>query len=72
MNHSLLTDRFIELAFDDKKQQSRKIKTEISQESSISSILFLIYTRFLFEKIKTKHEIKTSSFVDNISICGNE
>ena len=42
------------LAFDEEKQEIQDIKIGISQESSISPILFLIYIRFLFSKIKAK------------------
>ncbi len=38
-----LQNRVIDLAFDDERQKSKKISTEISQDSSISLILFLIY-----------------------------
>jgi hypothetical protein len=58
----------IELTFEKKKQNKRQIRTKISQESSISSILFLIYTRFLFVKLKIDVNIATSSFVDDIVI----
>ena len=45
------------------------IKCEISQESSISSILFLIYVKNLFKKINTKHSnIKMLNFINNIII----
>jgi hypothetical protein len=58
----------IELAFDEEKQDKRRIRIEISQRSSISSILFLIYTRFLFSKLKLDVNIATSSLVDDIVI----
>jgi hypothetical protein len=63
-----MNNRSIELAFDEKKQNKRQIRTEISQKSSISSILFLIYTRFLFAKLKIDVNIATSSFVNDIII----
>ena len=66
-----MNDRKIELAFDEKKQAARAIRTEISQESSISLILFSIYIRFLFSKIKNEHKyasIKMSSFIDDVAI----
>jgi len=49
-----LQNRIIDLAFDDECQKSKKISTEISQDSSISLILFLIYIRYLFSKIRAK------------------
>ena len=66
-----MIDRKIELTFDDKKSAVRAIRTEISQKSSISSILFSIYIRFLFSEIKndTKYaNIKMSSFIDDVAI----
>ena len=40
----------------------------ISQKSSISSILFFIYIRFLFSKIRIKIRISSFSFIDDIQI----
>jgi hypothetical protein len=60
-----MNNRSIELTFNEKKQKKRQIRIEISQESPISSILFLIYTRFLFAKLKIDDNIATSSFVDD-------
>jgi hypothetical protein len=63
-----MNNRSIELAFDEKKQKERQIRIEISQESSILSILFLIYTRSLFAKLKIDVNIAISSFVNDIMI----
>ena len=66
-----MIDRNIELTFDEKKQAARSIRTEISQELSISSILLSIFIGFLFSKRKNeiKHaNIKMSSFIDNVAI----
>jgi hypothetical protein len=63
-----MNNRSIELKFDEKKKEKRQIRIEISQESSISSMLFLIYTIFLFAKLKIDVNIATSSFVDDIVI----
>ena len=66
-----MVDRKIELAFDEKKQVVRTIRTEIPQRSSILFVLFSIYIRFLFSKIKNKHKyanIKMSSFIDDVAI----
>ena len=38
-----MNNQSIALAFDDQKQYTRQIKIDISQKSSISSILFFIY-----------------------------
>jgi hypothetical protein len=63
-----MNNRSIELAFDEEKQEKRQIRVEISQKSSISLIFFLIYTRFLFAKLKIDVNIATSSFVNDIVI----
>ncbi len=63
-----MNNRSIELAFDEKKQEKKQIRIEISQKSSILSILFLIYIRFLFTKLKIDVKIETSSFVNDIMI----
>ena len=66
-----MIDRKIELACDEKKQVARAIRAEIPQRSSISFVLFSIYIRFLFTKLKNEHKyanIKMSSFIDNIII----
>ena len=66
-----MIDRKIKLALDEKKQESRVIRTEIPQKSSILLVLFSMYLRFLFFKIKNKHthvNIKISSFIDDVVI----
>ncbi len=50
------------------KARKRSISTDISQISWISSILFLIYTRFLFSKLKIDVNIVTASFVNDVMI----
>ena len=66
-----MINRKIELAFDDKKRAARAIRTEISLKALISLILFSIYIRFLFSKIKSEHKyanMKTPSFIDDVAI----
>lgn len=63
-----INNRSIELAFDGKRQEKKQIRTGIPQKSSISSILFLIYIRFLFVKVRIDLHVETSSFVDDIVI----
>ena len=68
---SFMIDWKIKLAFDEKKQAARAIRTEISQKSLISSILFSIYIRFLFSEIKNEAKyanIKRPSFIDEVAI----
>ena len=66
--NNFMNNRSIALAFDDQKQHTRQIKIDISQKSSISSILFFIYIRFLFSKIRIKARTSSSSFIDDIQI----
>ena len=63
-----MNNRSIALTFGGQKQHTRQIKTDISQKSSKSSILFFIYIRFLFLKIRIKARISSFSFIDNIQI----
>ncbi len=68
-----LQNRVIDLAFDDKRQKSKKIITEILQDSSISLILFLIYFRYLFSKIRAKIEnLQSLSYIDDIALYVKE
>ena len=66
-----MDDRKIELAFDEKKEAARVIRTEISQRSFISFIIFSIYIRFLFSEKKNEYKyanIKMSSFINDVAI----
>ena len=47
-----MLNRRVALAFDNKKDDIKAIETGISQGLSVSPILFLIYLRPLFDKIK--------------------
>ncbi len=68
-----LQNRIIDLAFDDERQKSKKISTEISQESFISFILFLIYIRYLFSKIRAKFEnLQSLSYIDDVTLYVEE
>ena len=68
-----LTDRRITLAFDGERNQSERVNSGIPQGSPISSILFLIYIRYLFVKINKNHlhlnlSLKLSSYIDDVII----
>ncbi len=64
-----LQNRIINLAFNDECQKSKKISTEISQDSSISFILFLIYIQYLFSKIRAKFEnLQSLSYIDDVML----
>jgi len=59
----------IDLAFDEERQKSKKIFTEISQESSISLILFLIYIQHLFLKIRVRIEnLQSLSYINDVAL----
>ena len=61
------------LAFDEEKQDIQDIEIEIPQGSSISPILFLIYIRFLFSKIKAKFsQVQKSSYIDDVTLYTSE
>ena len=62
-----LQNQIIDLAFNDKCQKSKKISTEISQDSSILLILFLIYIQYLFSKIRAKFEnLQSLSYIHDV------
>ncbi len=64
-----LQNRIIDLAFDDECQKLKKISTEISQDSFISLILFLIYIQYLFSKIHAKFEnLQSLSYIDDMTL----
>ena len=66
---SFLEKRKAKLAFNEEKQEIQDIKIEISQGSLISPILFLIYIRFLFSKIKVKFsEVQKPSYIDDVTL----
>jgi hypothetical protein len=63
-----MQDRKIQLKFDENNQEITNINIEILQDSSVSSILFLIYIRFLFNKrINTSKRIL--NYLDNINLA---
>ncbi len=64
-----LQNWIIDLAFDDKRQKSKEISTEISQDSFISLILFLIYFQYLFSKIRAKFKnLQSLSYIDDVML----
>jgi len=64
-----LQNRIIDLAFDDERQKSKKISTEISQDSFISLILFLIYIQYLFSKICANfRNLQSLSYIDDMML----
>ena len=66
---SFLQKRKTELAFNEERQQVQDIEIEIPQESPISPILFLIYIRFLFSKIKAKFsQVQKPSYIDDVAL----
>ena len=70
---SFLQKRKAGLAFDEERQEIQDIEIEIPQGSSISPILFLIYIRFLFSKIKAKFtQVQKPSYIDDVTIYVSE
>ena len=62
-----MQNRKIQLRFDENNQEMTSIDIGISQESSVSPILFLIYIRFLFSKRLNTSE-RILSYLDNIEL----
>src|SRR5256886_16947373 len=65
-----LNNRYVQLVFDENKQEKTRVEIEISQESSISPILFLIYIRDIFSEINSM-QIRSSSYVDDIELVAS-
>src|SRR5205809_2221085 len=62
-----MNNRYVQLAFDENKQEKTRVEIEISQDSLISSILFLIYIRDIFSEINNM-QIRSSSYVNDIEL----
>ena len=62
-----MQDRSLQLAFNREIQEKTKIEIEISQNSSISPVLFLIYIRDMFSDIEDL-EIRYPSYMDDICL----
>src|SRR5947207_15178015 len=62
-----MNNKYVQLAFDENKQEKTRIEIEISQKLLISSILFLIYIRDIFSEINNM-QIRSSSYVDDIEL----
>jgi len=62
-----MNNRYIQLAFDENKQEKTRVEIEISQDLSISSILFLIYIKDIFPEINSM-QIRSSSYIDDIGL----
>src|SRR5947207_4573858 len=65
-----MNNRYVQLAFDENKQEKTRVEIGISQESPISSILFLIYIRDIFSEINSM-QIRSSSYVDDIGLVAS-
>src|SRR5207249_8471907 len=67
--NDFMSNRRVALAFDNEKDDMKAIKTGIPQGSSVSPILFLIYLRPLFDKIKKQYaSTLLLSYIDDVSI----
>jgi hypothetical protein len=62
-----MSNRYIQLAFDGEKSERTAIEINIPQKSPVSSILFLIYIRFLFKETDNI-KIRIPSYLNDITI----
>src|SRR5947207_6670226 len=65
-----MNNRYVQLAFDGNKQEKTRVEIEISQDSSISFILFFIYIKDIFSEINSM-QIRSSSYVDDIRLVAS-
>ena len=65
-----MKNRYIQLAFDENKQEKTRVEIEISQDLFISSIFFFIYIKDIFFEINSM-QIRSSSYVDNIELVAS-
>lgn len=64
-----MTDRKVSLAFDGDREDMASVETGIPQGSPISPILFLIYIRPLFDRLKTKFPaVGVPSYIDDVAL----
>src|SRR5436189_592156 len=66
---SFLQNRKVQLKFDGNSQKMSDIEIGIPQGSPISSILFLIYIRFLFAERKSSTDERILSYLDDIGLA---
>jgi len=62
-----MNNRYLQLAFNGNKQEKTSFKIDISQDSSVSPILFLIYIRNIFPEINIMH-IRSPSYINDIAL----
>ncbi|KAH7559026.1 hypothetical protein BM1_03963 [Bipolaris maydis] len=65
---SFLEDRILQLSFDGQTEKPQVISTGTPQGSPASPILFLIYSKPLFNAIQTNANIYSSSYIDDLQI----
>lgn len=63
---NFLSERTIDLTFDKESRELNSIDIEISQNSFISPILFLIYIKFLFDEKNSN--VRISNYLDDIGL----
>lgn len=67
--NSFLTDRQATLRFDGEAEPTSAILTGIQQRSPISSIIFLLYVKPLFDQLeKGYRQVKCPSYVDDVEL----
>ena len=63
-----MTKRSVNLIFDENKSKTYYVESGIPQGSPISPILFSIYIRHLFPKVRMKFNAHSPSFIDDVAI----
>ena len=65
---NFMTKRSVNLIFDENKSKPYYVESGIPQGSPISPILFSIYIRHLFPKVRMKFNAHSPSFIDDVAI----
>ncbi|KAH7557896.1 hypothetical protein BM1_05168 [Bipolaris maydis] len=65
---SFFEDRVLQLSFDGQTEKPKEIATGTPQGSPASPILFLIYSKPLFESIQNSQSTYSSSYIDDLQI----
>src|SRR5438034_9333925 len=65
-----MNNKYVQLVFDENKQEKTRVEIEILQKSFISFIFFLIYIRDIFSEINSM-QVRSSNYVDDIELVAS-